>query len=165
MSRTVIAGLLGAVGGAAVIIVALPSVLFGREPALSGIVDADAPQVAVVDGGTLRLREMVIRLQGIDTPSRGQSCEGEGGRFDCGAAATQALAGLVRGHPVTCRLTGRDGAGFPEGRCESGGADLNRALLASGWARARADATDLTDAENAARSRRLGLWRGGAPAF
>jgi endonuclease YncB( thermonuclease family) len=167
MSQTVIAGLIGAVGGAAVMIVALPSVLFGRVPVLSAILDADSPQVAVVDGGTLRLHDTVIRLQGIDAPARGQSCNGIGGSYDCGAAAAEALAGLVRGHPVTCRLAGRDPAGFPQGRCESAGTDVNRALIATGWARVSADDADLADAEVAARSRRLGLWRDGGdpPAF
>ena len=167
MSRTVVVGLAGAAFGAVVMIVSLPSALFGRVPVLSGVVDADSPQVAVVDGGTLRLRETVIRLQGIDAPARGQRCPASQGSYDCGAAATQALAGLVRGHSVTCHLAGRDEAGFPEGRCESAGADLNRALVASGWARARADASDLLDVESGARGQRLGLWRDGgeAPSF
>lgn len=159
VSRTVMAGVLGALGASAVMIVSLPSDLFGRVPVLSGMIDADSPQVAVVDGGTLRLRETVVRLQGIDAPARGQFCGGDTARFDCGASATQALAALVRSHAVNCKLSGRDPAGFPQARCESGGADLNRALVAAGWA--RAGTPEFAEVEAIARSQRLGIWRNG----
>ena len=139
-----------------------PSALFGRVPRLAGQMDADAPLVAVVDGQTLRLRETVIRLHGVVAPMRGQECRGKDGtRFDCGAAASEALAALVRGHAVTCRLDGRDDAGFPQGHCEAGGVSLNRAVVSAGWARADSHAGDLTAEEAAARSQRVGIWRGG----
>lgn len=162
MNPTVLAGLLGALVGAAVILLSMPSALFGRETVLAGMVSADAPFVAVVDGGTLRLRETVIRLHGVTGPTRGQSCSAPGGAYACGVAATEALAALVRGHPVTCRLAGRDAAGFAEGRCDAGGADVNRALVAAGWALARADAADLAPDQQRARQARRGLWRDGA---
>ena len=164
VSRTVLAGVLGVLGGAMVMIISIPSDLFGRVPVLAGMIDADSPQVAVVDGGTLRLRETVVRLQGINVPVRGQLCGGDPGRFDCGASAAQALAALVRGHTVTCKLAGRDTAGFPQARCESGGADLNRALVAGGWA--RAGSAEFLEIEAIARSQRIGIWRDGdAAAF
>lgn len=165
MSGTVIAGLIGAVVGAMAIVVLMPSNLFGRVPVLSGTVNADYPEVAVVDGGTLRLRDAVIRLQGVHAPARGQVCPAPGGSLDCGAAAIRQLAALVRGHSVACHLAGRNAAGFPQARCEAAGAELNRALIASGWA--RADAADLQAEEATARQRRAGLWRDGgeAPSF
>ena len=157
--RTLMAGLLGVIGVTVVMIVSVPSDLFGRVPVLAGVVEADWPQVAVVDGATLRLRDMVIRLQGIGAPARGQSCTLGAPGADCGAAAAQALAAMVSGHIVTCRLAGRDAAGFPQGHCESGGADLNRALVANGWA--KSDGPDFTEVEAIARSRRLGVWQSG----
>ena len=167
LSTPMVAGLLGAVGCAMVMVVSLPSALFGRVPVLSGTLNADAPDVAVVDGGTLRLRDTVVRLDGIDAPARGQTCQGSGGGYDCGAAAAQALATMVRGHSVICHLAGRDGAGFAEARCEAAGAQLNRALIAGGFARARATAADLADAQDSARSQKRGLWQAGgdAPSF
>jgi endonuclease YncB( thermonuclease family) len=162
VSPTVLAGLLGAAGGAAVMLLSLPSALFGRVPLPSGVLTADAPLVAVVDGETLRLRETVVHLPGVQAPVRGQACRApDGAAFDCGAAATEALAALVRGHPVACQLSGRDHAGFPEGRCEAGGSDVNRALVAAGWARARAEMPDLAADETAAHALHLGLWRTG----
>ncbi len=162
VSPTLLAGLLGAAGGAAIMLLSLPSALFGRVPLPSGVLTVDAPLVAVVDGETLRLRETVVHLQGVQAPMRGQTCRTpDGGSYDCGAATAEALAALVRGHPVSCRLAGRDSAGFAEGRCEAGGADLNRALVASGWARARAEMSDLANDETAAHAQHLGLWRTG----
>jgi len=162
-----LAGLIGALGGAVLTMVSMPSALFGRVPALSGMVNADSSDVAVVDGSTLRLRDAVIRLSGIQAPARGGRCLATDAAQDCGMASAQSLASLVRGHPVNCRLAGRDLSGFPEGRCDSAGTDLNLAQVAAGWARAHGDASDLLAAEANARDRRLGLWSGASatPAF
>jgi endonuclease YncB( thermonuclease family) len=142
-----------------------PAALFGRVPRLSGQLDADAPLVAVVDGQTLRLRENVVRLGGVVAPLRGQQCSAvDGSRFDCGAAASEALATLVRGHSVECRLDGRDEAGFPQGYCEAAGVSLNRSVVAAGWARADSRTPELANEEAAARARHLGIWRAGEAA-
>lgn len=165
---TVIAGLVGAVVGAGLMMVSSPAALFGRVPRLAGLLDADAPLVAVVDGQTLRLRDSIVRLDGVEAPMRGQQCRDAGGAtFDCGAAASEALAMLVRGHAVACRLDGRDAAGFPQGHCEAGGISLNHAVVAAGWARADSHATGLAAEEAGARARHVGIWqaRGDAATF
>jgi endonuclease YncB( thermonuclease family) len=162
VNPTLLAGLVGAGAGAMIVLLALPAALFGRVPVPSGVLQADAPQVAVVDGETLRLSETVVHLQGVVAPTRGMACRTpDGADFDCGAAATEALAGLVRGHSIACRLSGRDHSGFPEGRCEAGGEDINGALIAAGWARARAAMPDLAADEATAHARHLGFWRSG----
>ena len=160
IGRTVAAGLIGAVGGAALMLIALPAELFGRVPVLSGTLTADAPQIAVVDGDTLRVRDTVLRLKGVSAPRRGQICQRDDGTgYDCGAAATEALAGFVRGHLIACELNGRDVAGHPLAMCESGGRDVNRAMVAGGWARAQVDAPAFGDDEAGARARQVGLWQ------
>lgn len=167
MQRTVLAGLVGAVLGAGIVMLALPAALFGRVPALSGTIAAEPADVAVIDGQTIRLHTTVIRLLGIGAPPRGLRCEQAAPGYDCGAAASTALAALVRGQPVTCHLNGRDARGFALGRCEARGVDLNQALIAAGWARARADAAAgamppaFALAEQQARAAGRGLWRGG----
>ena len=55
---------------------------------------------------------------------------------DCGAAATNALAAMVRELPVACRVTGMDGLGRPFAVCQASGTELNSAVIAAGWARA-----------------------------
>jgi endonuclease YncB( thermonuclease family) len=158
----VIAGLIGVLGGAALMLFFSPSTLFGRVPQLAGQLTADAPQVAVVDGQTLRMRELVVRLQGVVAPMRGQDCLGKAGtHFDCGAAASEALAALVRGHAVICTLDGRDDAGFPQGMCEAGSVNINRAVVAGGWARTDDHTSELGKDEAGARAMHLGIWRAG----
>jgi endonuclease YncB( thermonuclease family) len=162
----VLAGVAGTIFGAVIMLFAMPTDLFGRVPPLGGTINAAPEQVAVVDGETLRLQDTVIRLQGLAAPPRGLSCRASDGSVsDCGAASATALAALVRGHGVACRLNGRDPAGLAQGRCEAAGTDLNRALVMAGWARAL-DSSGMGEAETEARGERRGLWRYGAmPAF
>lgn len=161
--------LLAALAGSAIVAIlmvfGLPWERFGHAPAPTDLVAADAPQVAVVDGATLRLADRVVRLHGVLAPARGRVCRDTAGAgYDCGAAASSALAALVRDRRVTCRLGGADASGLAEGTCEAGDADLGRDLVAAGWARATDPA--LLDAEASARAGRIGIWRGAAyPGF
>jgi endonuclease YncB( thermonuclease family) len=162
MPLAVWAGIVGATLGVLVVLFAAPSDLFGRVPPLTGRIHAVPAQVAVVDGETLVLNETIIRLDGIAAPARGQVCHTTvGAETDCGAEAAAALAALVRDRAVTCRLNGRDHEGFARAICEAAGQELNRALVAAGWARARADMPGLASEEAAARAARRGLWRAG----
>ncbi len=162
LNAAVWAGVVGAVAGVLVVMLASPAELLGRVPPLTGTLNAAPARVAVVDGETLVLNETIIRLEGVSAPARGQLCHGaEGGETDCGAEAAAALAAFVRGHDVSCRLNGRDREGFPRAICEAAGTELNRALVAAGWARARSDMPGLAAEEKAAHDAGRGLWRGG----
>ncbi len=165
LRRMMLLGLAGAGIGAGSLLFGHSSDLFGRVPPPPGAVTAEPQLVAVVDGATLRLHDMVVRLQGMVAPARGRTCpDGQGGGYDCGAAASSALANLVRDRRVACRLSGLDRAGLAQGVCEAGGMEINRTLVAAGWA--RADDPSLGDTEAAARAARRGLWRNGAnPGF
>lgn len=140
-----------------------PSTLFGRVPASAGTLHAEPAAVAVVDGETLRLDAHVVRLRGVAAPARGRIChDNDGHVFDCGAAAAAGLARLVRNRAVECRLEGRDPAGLLQATCAAGGAELNRAVIAAGWARAVGEMPGLGDAESEARAARRGLWNAAA---
>ncbi len=163
VGHTVAVGLVGAIAGALVVLMASPSDLFGRVPSPSGSLMADPAHLAVVDGETLRVNETVLHLQGVEAPPRGRMCQrANGGSFDCGAAAAAALADLVRGRRVVCHLNGRDGSGYPQAQCLAGETELNRSLVAEGWARARAEMPAFTHEESAAKTASRGLWRSGA---
>ncbi len=117
---------------------------------------AQPAQVAVVDGGTLRLRDQVVRLQGVEPPLRGTAC---GNRDeDCGTAATNALAAMVRETAVACRVTGADRLGRPYAVCIASGTELNQAVVAAGWARADQAQPALKQAEATARAEHRGVW-------
>ncbi len=160
---TLAAGVLAVLVAGGIVLLLLPATLFGRVPAGSDSLTVAAAAVAVVDGETLRLDDRVVRLRGVLAPPRGRVCRrGDGAAFDCGAAAADGLARLVGDRDVTCRLAGRDRSGFPQGTCRAGGADLNRAMIAGGWARAEPGTPALAAAEAEARAGARGLWAASA---
>jgi endonuclease YncB( thermonuclease family) len=122
----------------------------------------DAGAVRIVDGDTLRIGGTRIRLHGIDAPERAQSCAGADGRpYACGAAATAALTRLIGGARPDCAERDRDRYGRSVAVCTLAGRDLNRAMVAQGWAVAYSQySRDYERDEAAARRSRLGLWRG-----
>ena len=133
-----------------------------------GTASAAVSLVAVVDGGTLRLGDTVVRLEGWRRRTAVAAARTGREAYDCGAGAAAALADLVRGRAVSCQLGGGEAMGLVQGDCEAGGTDLGHALVAAGWARARPEfgGASLGAAEAEARSARRGLWRNGAnPGF
>jgi len=97
-------------------------------------------------------RPQKIRLQGIDAPEYGQPY---------GDAARRALAGKLAGGRVRVEGAARDQHGRLLGTLWIEERDINRELVAEGWAWAFggfAPDEELVAAEAAARRQRLGLW-------
>jgi len=91
-----------------------------------------------------------------------QSCnDDKGARYACGEVARAALRAHVGAAPVTCEPVDIDRYRRTVARCYTGGEDLNRWMVASGWAIAyRQFSRDYVRAEEGAKTARLGLWRG-----
>lgn len=121
-----------------------------------------ASRLAVLDGATLRVGDQVVQLEGIVAPARGSPCRtAAGAAVDCGSAAANALAALVRDAPLDCTIRDRDTAGRPVAACQSAGVPLSETLLREGWAWVQ-DATPssgLRQAQDGARVAGHGLWR------
>ena len=111
-----------------------------------------------VDGDSLFVGGVEIRLAGIAAPELRQSCEAGGKAYRCGEEARRALAEILAGGPVTCRAQGRDRYGRRIARCSAGGEDLGAALVAEGWAIPMDG--EYSGEEARARRARLGLWAG-----
>ena len=62
----------------------------------------------VIDGDTLDVGGVRIRLHGIDAPESEQSCRAGGRRWSCGREATRALAGRIGKRTVGCQERDRD---------------------------------------------------------
>ncbi|WP_158275534.1 thermonuclease family protein [Maritimibacter sp. 55A14] len=77
----------------------------------------------VVDGDTLWLGNIKVRLNGLDAPERGQP------RY---RAATKELERLVAGQIVLCKLNGEKSYDRYIGSCFVGDTDLAAAVIASG---------------------------------
>jgi len=115
-----------------------------------------------VDGDTLDLSGLRIRLEGIDAPESGQTCGRKWvGSFDCGEAATRLLLELTRDREVTCQPKGRDRYGRTLGVCFAGGLDLNAEMVRRGMAWAFLKySRSYVEVETEARALRIGIWEG-----
>jgi endonuclease YncB( thermonuclease family) len=87
-----------------------------------------------IDGDTLKIRSAHIRLSGIDAPERDQSCLVRGQTYLCGRFATLALSGKIGGQTVTCKWRSRDQYERLLGTCYADGENLNKWMVAQGWA-------------------------------
>jgi len=115
----------------------------------------------VIDGDTLDVGGIRVRLHGIDAFERNQMCDAPHGPWACGAAATSALKARAEGRALVCEVLDTDRYGRKVSRCERDGVDVAEALVASGLALAyRRYSPDYVDEETAARSAALGAWNG-----
>ena len=147
-----------AVASALVLATAVPGDLLGSAPH-ERLWTAGAAAVRVVDGDTLRLDDRILRLDGLTVPDRGQArCPGSPGE-DCAAGAAEALARLLEGKALECRIRGQDRHGRALGLCQAAGIALNAALVGAGWALAEDRSLALQEAT--ARQQGLGLWAPG----
>jgi endonuclease YncB( thermonuclease family) len=125
------------------------------EAALTG-------KAETLDGDTLTIAGVPIRLVGIDAPELRQECEdGRGVAYACGAAAARALAGMVKGRTVECAFVGKDDYGRVLGVCRAGEINLNAEMVARGLALAFVKYDDrYASIEAQARAGKVGLWAG-----
>jgi endonuclease YncB( thermonuclease family) len=116
----------------------------------------------VVDGDTIRLAGISIRLQGIDAPEKTQTCTDSNGRtWLCGEAATRELRDRIRGRDVTCRPRARDRYGRVVATCSlADGSDLNAWLVRGGWAVASGFSKIYVSEEGEAKAAKRGIWAG-----
>ena len=116
----------------------------------------------VIDGDTLDIGGIRVRLFGIDAPEHGQICRDESNNgYDCGARASEQINDLISGQAVSCLPRTTDRYGRTVAVCSVAGNDLGRELVSSGWAVAcERYSRDYISDENLAHNQRLGLWRG-----
>jgi endonuclease YncB( thermonuclease family) len=118
----------------------------------------------VVDGRTLGLGPVTVRLAGIVLPAADETCRLlDGSTAPCAARSATQMELMLRWRPVTCRLP--DGPrGDISTRCRIGATDLAEWLVRNGWARPAQDApAHLAAAARAAQQQKAGLWREPAP--
>ena len=114
-----------------------------------------------IDGDSLHVGDKEVRLFGIDAPEFDQTCQRASGDWGCGAAAADQLSKLVTGKAVVCTSVGTDDHGRVLGRCMAGSTDINRTMVATGYAVAyRRYSSDYVSAEESAKVNKRGLWAG-----
>ena len=138
----------------------------------------------VVDGDTIVVAGVRIRLEGIDAPEQSQTCTTGGGPdvgkaggtagrtvggpvggtvWACGLAATAELVRMIADHPVTCDDRGLDKYGRVLATCRVGRLDINAEMVRRGyaWAFVRYSHTYVA-LEAEARTAKIGIWSGEA---
>ena len=90
---------------------------------------------SVIDGDTLEIQGVRIRLHGIDAIEGRQTCTLPSGKsWRCGRDASFALADRIGRAPVTCHPRDTDRYGRVVAVCEQSGEDLNAWMVEQGWA-------------------------------
>ena len=114
-----------------------------------------AGEARIIDGDSLVVAGMEIRLYGIDAPEYRQYCFRRGRPWACGVDAARVLRTLIANRPVACRAREQDRYGRTVASCSVGGNDLGAAMVAGGHAVAYG-AYQLE--ERAARNAGRGIW-------
>ena len=109
----------------------------------------------VIDGDSLRVAGIEIRLFGIDAPEFRQTCLRAGHPLACGRAATRFLEWLTQGRELRCRAREEDRYGRTVAACAVEGRDLGAAMVSGGHAVAYGA---YEQEERAARNAGRGIW-------
>lgn len=120
-----------------------------------------AGRASVIDGDTLEIHGVRIRLHGIDAPEGGQTCLVRQEKNRCGQRAALALADKIGEATVLCEPRDIDRYNRVVAVCHAKGKDLNGWMVASGWALAyRHYSSDYIAEEEAAAAAKRGIWQG-----
>lgn len=133
-----------------------PSNLRGHAT-LTGLAEA-------VDGDTLAVGGIRVRLEGIDAPEAEQTCiDAKGINWACGSEAHRTLARLIANMLVSCEERGFDKYKRLLGVCRAGGVEINAELVRRGlaWAFIRYSQS-YVGLETEARRAKVGIWSGTA---
>ena len=118
----------------------------------------------VIDGDTIVVDGIRIRLEGIDAPESSQTCLTRTGQtWPCGARASAVLARLVHDRNVVCTDRGLDRYQRTLATCWADNVEINAEMVRLGfaWAFVRYS-TAYVGLEAAARIARAGIWDGEA---
>jgi endonuclease YncB( thermonuclease family) len=138
-------------------------VALGLALSLSSPVFADVTGAArVIDGDTVDVAGVRVRLLGVDAPEGKQSCERDGVAWLCGQEAAKALRELVGTSPLSCVEHDRDRYKRSVSVCKlPDGTDIGAFMVSNGYAVAYARYSNLyVEDEKKAREAMRGLWSG-----
>jgi endonuclease YncB( thermonuclease family) len=114
-----------------------------------------------IDGDTLIVAGVRVRLAEIDAPERDQLCI-ERIPWFCGEEAEKALARILARGPATCSVRSIDVYGRSVASCATSEGDIAGMLVSHGlaavWPRYSTGAYE--DRQEAAKAERLGVWSG-----
>ena len=127
---------------------------------------ASSNNIRIVDGDTIVLDALKIRLKGIDAPESKQECISYSGakkrtKIPCGDMATAELKSIIGENKVNCSNEGKDIYNRQLSYCYVGELNINEEMVRRGYAVAavKYDTSFKLD-EKIAKSTKEGLWAG-----
>jgi endonuclease YncB( thermonuclease family) len=116
----------------------------------------------VIDGDTLHINDIKIRLYGIDAIEKNQQCTTDGKKWQCGLAAKNKLTELVDGNKVYCWSINKDRYKRHVSICYNHKfQDINAGMVRSGYAVAYTKYSTLyLGLETEAKQEKRGIWSG-----
>ena len=116
----------------------------------------------IVDGDTVVISGVKVRLEGIDAPEKDQFClDDKSQPRECGKEVLYQLDKKSAGRSWTCRVSGQDRFHRSLASCYIDGEDIQRWMVRSGLALSFTRYSHAYDEdEKAAREARAGLWSG-----
>ncbi|WP_417685135.1 thermonuclease family protein [Roseibium sp.] len=129
------------------------------EPLPPGPIELKRPQV--VDAGTLRTKDLTVRIAHITAPSAEETCVSRrGGTWPCGARARTSLRGLIRIFTVTCEKVADLGPREISALCSRRNTDIGAWLVEYGWADPAEGAPEsYKELAAAAQDKKIGKWQ------
>jgi len=111
----------------------------------------------IIDGDSIIVGGVEIRLVGIDAPEHAQTCARAGADWPCGREAARRIGNQLRGRVVSCKGQKYDVHDRLLAICVSKGVEINRWMVEQGWA---VSYDGFPAAERAARRAKRGIWSG-----
>lgn len=88
----------------------------------------------LVDGDSLVIDGLKIRMKNIDAPEGRQNCRRNGKDWRCGQEATMRLRNFINKRPISCKGDKYDRYNRLLAICTVAGQDLNKWMVQEGWA-------------------------------
>ncbi len=111
----------------------------------------------VIDGDSIMISSVIIRLEGIDAPELRQFCGKKNARYPCGFEAKKYLEKLIANHLVICYWHKKDKYRRILATCKTKQvSNINATLVRNGWA---VSYHAYPKEEQEARERKKGIWQ------
>lgn len=115
----------------------------------------------IIDGDTIHIGKIKIRLHGIDAPEKNQKCFISDNEWNCGEESTNNLIKLINLNKVNCTILGQDRYKRYIGECYVNNININKWMVINGWALAyRYYSKNYIKDENIAKKNNSGIWQG-----
>lgn len=111
----------------------------------------------IIDGDSIRVNNLEMRLLGIDAPELFQICgDNSQNKYFCGKKAKEYLINLIGNNPITCKYRKFDKYHRALALCFLNNNLLNQTMVKNGWA---VSYYSFKREERQARKQKLGIWQ------